>query len=108
MRQDRMPKRWYLAGYPVFGAYPEIGKRGYYVWAIPSVRHLRRHPRSLYSRALCTAFNWRAEDIAARQGVRGARRLWRGRAVTAALVLPCLVLGILSRSPDWQSVYREA
>ena len=26
MRQDRMPKRWYLAGYPVFGAYPEIGK----------------------------------------------------------------------------------
>jgi hypothetical protein len=108
MRQGRMPKRWYLAGYPVFGAYPEIGRRGYYVWAIPSVRHLRRHPNSLYSRVLCTAFNWRAEDIAARQGVKGARRLWRGRAVTAALVLPCLALGALSRHPDWRSVYREA
>ena len=105
MCQGRMPKRWWIAGAPVFAAYPDVGRRGYYVWAIPSVRHLRRHPNSLYSRALCKAFNWRAEDIAARQGVKGARRLWRGRAVTAALVLPCLALGALSRTQDWRSVY---
>jgi len=108
MRQGRMPKRWWLACGRVLATYPEIGMRGYHVWAIPSVRHLRRRPNSLYSRALCTAFNWRAEDIAARQGVKGARRLWRGRAITAALVLPCLVLGALSCPPDWRSVYRKA
>jgi hypothetical protein len=52
-------------------------------------------------------FNWRAEDLAARAGVKGARKLWRGRAVTAAMVVPCLVLGALAREQDWQSVYRK-
>ena len=108
MSQRRMPKRWWLAGLPTFEAYPEIGKRGYYVWAIPSVRHLREHPHSLYSRFLCAAFNWRAEDLAARKGVKGARKLWRGRLVTAALVLPCLILGAVSPEQDWRSVYRRA
>jgi len=105
MRQKRLPKRHWAAGLRVFEQYPEIGKRGYYVWAIPSVRHLRRHPDSLYSRFLGAVFRWRAEDIAARVGVKGARRLWRGRAVTAALVLPCLVLGVLSGPQDWSQVY---
>jgi hypothetical protein len=90
-----------------FDAYPEIAKRGYYLWAIPSVRHLRRQPDSLYSRTLAAAFRWRAEDIAARAGVKGARKLWRGRAVTAALVLPCLALGALAGKQDWRAVYRE-
>lgn len=102
-----MPKRWWASGIRVFNTYPEIGKRGYYVWAIPSVRHLRKRPNSLYSRILCKVFNWRAEDIAARMGVKGARKLWRGRVVTAALVLPCLVLGAFAREQDWQAVYRE-
>ena len=106
-RQGRLPRKWWAAGTRTFAAYPEIAKRGYYVWAIPSVRHLRRHPHSLYSRLLAKVFSWRAEDIAARRGVEGARKLWRGRAVTAALVIPCLVLGAVCREQDWQSVYNE-
>jgi hypothetical protein len=71
------------------------------------VFHLRQHPNSLYSRFLGRVFGWRAEDLAARVGVVGARKLWRGRAVTAALWLPCLALGALVPAQDWQSVYRE-
>lgn len=107
MRQGKLDRRHWRAGSRVFANYPEIGKRGYYVWAIPSVRHLRRKPDSLYSRVLGTVFRWRAEDLAARAGVRGARRLWRGRAVTAALAVPCLVLGAIVGPQDWQSLYRE-
>lgn len=105
VRQKRMPRHWRTAGMRVFASYPEIARRGYYVWAIPSVRHLRRQPNSLYSRILCTTFNWRAEDIAARAGVKGARKLWRGRAVTAALALPCIMLGAVCKERDYRVVY---
>jgi hypothetical protein len=105
MRQGRLSKKHWAAGLKVFDAYPEIAKRGYYAWAIPSVRHLREKPNSRYSRLLGTVFRWRAEDIAARRGVKGARKLWRGRLVTAALALPCLVFGALVGPQDWQSVY---
>jgi hypothetical protein len=46
---------------------------------------------------IATVFCWRAEDLAARNGVKGARRLIRGRLVTAAMVLPCLACGIIAR-----------
>ena len=108
VRQGRMPNRWRLAGMRTFAAYPEIARRGYYIWAIPSVHHLRRKPNSLYSRLLATTFCWRAEDIAARVGVKGTRKLWRGRAVTVAMVLPCLVCGVLCRPRDWRVVYQKA
>jgi hypothetical protein len=107
MRQGKLPKRHWAAGVPVFDAYPEIARRGYYVWAIPTVRHLRRQPDSLFAKAIGAAFRWRAEDIAARVGVMGARKLWRGRMVTAALALPCLLLGAVSGQQDWRQVYRE-
>jgi hypothetical protein len=107
MRQKKMPKRYWLTGSKAFAGYPDAVKRGYYVWAIPSVSHLRRHPDSLYSRFLGKVFGWRAEDLAARAGVAGARKLWRGRAVTAALWLPCLALGALLPEQDWCSVYRK-
>jgi hypothetical protein len=107
MRQKKMPKRYWLTGSKAFAGYPDAVKRGYYVWAIPSVFHLRRHPDSLYSRFLGKVFGWRAEDLAARAGVAGARKLWQGRAVTAALWLPCLALGALLPEQDWCSVYRK-
>jgi hypothetical protein len=107
VRQGKMPNKWRLAGMRAFMRYPEAARRGYSVWAVPSVRHLRRHPDSLYSRCLTTAFLWRSEDLAARAGVRGARRLWRGRAVTAAIALPCLVLGMLYPKREWRAPYCE-
>lgn len=106
-KQGRMPVKWYRAGFRTFNEYPSVVKQGYYLWAIPSVRHLRATPKSLYSRFLCTVFNWRAENIAASRGVVGARKLWKGAAVTAVLYPLCFFLGLFC-SPDWKSVYREA
>lgn len=108
VRQGRMPRKHWAAGARVFDGYPEVGKRGYYVWAIPTVRHLRRKPHSLYSRLCATVFRWRAEDLAARHGIKGARKLLRGRLVTAVLALPCLALGAVVPPQDWQQVYRDA
>lgn len=109
VRQGRLQRRWYLTGARVFASYPEVVKEGYYVWAIPSVRHLRRHPRSLYSRFLCAIFNWRAENIAAYADVRGARKLWRGALVTSVLWPACAILGfgarVLGKTSDWKVIY---
>jgi len=109
MKQGRMPMRYWKHGSKVFNAYPTAVKEGYYVWAVPSVRHLRDHPRSFYSRFLCTVFNWRAENIAAAAGVVGARRLLRGAAITAALWPLCYCIGavliMMRHSTDWKALY---
>jgi hypothetical protein len=108
VRQGRMPKRWYVGGAAVFAAYPEAVKQGYYLWAIPSVRHLRKFPNSAYSRFLCTIFNWRIENIAAHRGFR-ARKLLRGAIVTAILWPLCYALGSVmiaaGKTADWKGVY---
>lgn len=108
VKQNRLPKSWYSAGAKVFAAYPEIGKRGYYVWAIPSVAHLRANPKSAYSNFLCRIFNWRAENIAAHHGIPGARKLWRGAAVTTVLYPICIIIGSVvwaGSLVDWKRVY---
>ncbi len=111
MKQGRLPAKWWIKGSRVFAAYPNEVKEGYYVWAVPSVRHLRAHPHSLYSRFLCCIFNWRAENIAANAGVRGARRLMRGALVTAFLWPMCYALGWarlkLNMTTDWERLYAE-
>jgi hypothetical protein len=105
MRQGRMPKRHWAVGSCVFARYPKIGQRGYHFWGVPLVRHLRRKPYSLLSRAACAAFNWRAEDLAARRGVKGARRRLRGRLVTWTLYPICMALGTVVPEQNWQQVY---
>lgn len=108
-KQNRMPLKWWIKGSRVFSAYPEAVKEGYHVWAVPSVRHMRRHPHSLYSRLLCRIFNWRAENIAAHAGVMGARRLVRGALVTAFLWPMCYAVGYarikLNKITDWKGLY---
>lgn len=106
MRQGRMPKRRWAAGLAPFAAYPERTKAGYYTWAIPAVRHLRKHPCSWRSRALCAIANWRSENIAAKRGVRGARWRLRGALVTAVGYPFCAALGWFVQPQDWQQVYR--
>jgi len=105
MRQGRMPWRYWAVGSRAFAAYPEAVRRGYYVWAIPTVRHLRRRPGSLYSRITAAVFRWRAEDLAARRGSKGARRLLRGRMVTWLLYPLCAAIGACVPAQDWQQVY---
>ena len=109
MRQGRLPRRWWITGARIFSAYPEPVRQGYFLWAIPSVRHIRCRPYSLYSRFLCAIFNWRAENIAARAGVPGARRLLRGALVTVVLWPVCYVLGLIVMATkgelDWKALY---
>lgn len=111
VKQRRLPLRWYTYGAQVWRYYPDEVKEGYYVWAVPSVRHLRRYPNSLYSRFLCAIFNWRAENITAHAGVPGARKLWRGVAVTAILWPICYAIGYvrikLNRRTNWELLYAE-
>lgn len=109
LKQRRMPVRWYNFGAQVFRHYPNAVKEGYHVWAVPSVRHLRVHPYSLYSCFLCVIFNWRAENIAAHAGVEGARKLWRGALVTVVLWPICYSVGwvriTLRKHTDWERLY---
>lgn len=110
VRQGRMSKKWYVTGSKKFASYPEIGKNGYYVWAIPCVRHLRKHPDSWFSYFLERIFNWRAEYIASTYGVRGARKLWKGRIVSAVLYPSCWILGHILwpfKRFDYTSVYNK-
>jgi hypothetical protein len=110
VRQHRMPRRFWMPGAAIFAQYPDFVREGYFVWAVPSVRHLRAHPNSIYSRCLEKVFNWRAENIAAHAGVKRARKLWRGAAVTAVLWPICYGIGavryLLNKSTDWKGLYR--
>jgi hypothetical protein len=111
VRQGRLNKRWYYAGAKTFAAYPDYVKEGYYLWAIRCVSHLRRSPNSWFSCFLSLIFNWRAENIAAHYGVKGARYLIRGQIVTCVLWPTCWVLGfglaLLGKKQNWQQVYGE-
>lgn len=108
-KQKRLPNKWYVAGARVFAAYKEEYKPGYYLWAIPSVRHLRKYPDSRYSKFLEVIFNWRAEYLASQVGVRGARKQWRGWFVTTATYYFSVALAkTLARKPvDWTVLYKE-
>lgn len=105
-RQGRMPSRLYYSAASEFIAYPERGKRGYYLWAIPSTRHLRAHPQSWYSRLLCRTFNCRARYIANRK--RGRATTWAGAFVTHGLFAVCWGLSwfVPASLAQWQGLYR--
>lgn len=62
-RQKRLGERQFVVGSRKFAEYDEKIKRGYYVWAVPSVHHLRNRPDSIYSRFLATWFRARATHI---------------------------------------------
>lgn len=104
VRQGKLPKSWWVKGARIFAAYPEAVKEGYYLWAIPSVRHLRKHPNSMYSKLLENVFYWRAENIA-------SRRNYKGIAVTVVLWPICYFLGILvlmfKGNLNWKAVYKN-
>lgn len=62
-KQGKMRFSRYVFGSRKFAEYDEKIKRGYYIWAVPSVHHMRKHPNSLYTKFLEIWFNARAEHI---------------------------------------------
>lgn len=106
-KQGLMQTRYYIPGARAFSHLPPIVQRGYHVWAVPLVLRMRRSP--LLSQLLAVPFGWRAENIAAHAGVKGARKMWKGAAVTALLYIPCFLIGLVVREQDSQvnSLYHK-
>lgn len=92
-KQGRLPRKYYTPGARVFAGYSKKEKAGYFLWAIPSVRHLKKHPYSLYSRFMCAVFNARAENIAAMYGVPEARSTWYGKVIETVGRKACGIIG---------------
>ena len=104
-KQGRMSSRIYYGAASSFIAYPERVKRGYYVWAIPSTKHLRAHPGSWYSNLLDRTFNCRAGYISAKR--RGKPTTLTGALVTHGLYAFCWVLSwfVPKSLANWESLY---
>lgn len=94
-RQGRLSTKLYYRTGSVFANYCPIGKRGYYIWAIPCVKHLRKHPDSKFSKVLEVIFNARVKHIAAGLGIKGGQRTVLGFIATHGLYTGCWVLGRL-------------
>lgn len=95
MKQGRLPKKYWIYGARVFASYPEWGKNGYYIWAVPCVRHIRKHPYSVLSRTLCYIFNIRAEHLAAKAGCRNAKRSFLGWIFDHGLYAICWSIAVV-------------
>lgn len=106
-RQGRMPSRRYYGAAPAFLAYPERGKRGYYVWAIPSVRHLRAYPQSAYSRLMEVVFNCRSQYICDRK--RRRRGTVAGAIAAHGLYAMCWAISwfVPKSLARWSTLYEE-
>lgn len=90
--QKKMPYRYYVQGTREFVKYSEQGKKGYYLWSNPTVKYLKKNPDTKLSRAISQVFNWRAEYIAARAGIKGAKRVWQGAVINTVMYATCWTL----------------
>lgn len=99
-KQGKMPHKHYRYGARVFAAYKEHHKPGYYIWAIPAVMHLRKHPDSALSKVLGIIFRARAEHISAVAGCKEAKRSVLGAVTTHGLYVICVALSYtIARKP---------
>lgn len=90
--QNRMPYKHYVFGFRSFAKYDEQGKKGYYIWAVPALKHLRKYPLSNLSKLICITMNARAEYLAAEQGCPGANKSVLGFIVKHSLYGICWTL----------------
>lgn len=103
--QGKLPNRFYVYGAQKFATYGPQELRGYYIWAIPSVRHLRKHPDSLYSKFLEKLFYARAEYLAAQAGCKKAKKTFWGAVATGATFVFCWTLGAFVPEKNWRVLY---
>lgn len=90
--QGRMPARSYLYGSKAFAKYDEQGKKGYYIWAVPALKHLRKHPHSILSQLICITMNARAAHLAAENGCARSKKSILGFIVKHGLYAICWTL----------------
>jgi hypothetical protein len=77
-KQGKLPRKFYVPSAIIFKNYDARGKQGYYIWAKPVVKYLRKDPNSFYSRIISKTFNLRNEYLAGVCGVSKARKLISG------------------------------
>lgn len=70
--QHKLPWRWWVVGQHKFVKYPDAVKEGYYMWALPTARHMKKYPDGILSRIMEEIFVPRAKFIAGRKNHRGA------------------------------------
>jgi hypothetical protein len=92
VKQHRMPVKYYYFGLKVFDSYDERGKKGYYYWAVPAVKHLRAKPNSFLSLVLEKVMCARAEQLAADAGYNFARKTVGGFLAKHVLYGVCWIL----------------
>lgn len=110
-KQGRLPHKFYRYGARVFASYSDYSKQGYYIWAVPAVKHLRKHPNSMLSNIMEIVFNARAEYLAAIAGCKSAKKSVLGFLTTHILFVVCVALSrTIARKPiDFMSaVYPTA
>lgn len=93
LRQGKFNRKHYVAGLKVFQSYPAHLLCGYYLWANPLVSYIRRNPDSWITSVAQHLFSQRAEYLAARSGVSGARDTVYGQSISALMFGFCWVLG---------------
>lgn len=106
-KQGRLPNRYYRYGARVFASYSAKSKQGYYIWAVPAVRHLRKYPESRLSKLMEVVFNARAEYLAAKAGCKDAKKTVLGFLTTHVLFVVCVALSrTIAREPiNFMAVY---
>lgn len=106
-QQTKLSMKLWIACGKEFSTYPDIIKRGYYFYAIPAVRHMRKHPEGKLSRLLERLLKCRANWVAAKHRTYGSTKTVRGFCVFHGLNLIGRATGLFVREmPDWKSVYR--
>lgn len=99
-KQGRLPNKFYRYGARVFASYSPVSKQGYYIWAVPAVKHLRKYPNSKLSNLMEVVFNARAEYLAAKAGCKSARKTVLGFLTTHILFVVCVALSrTIARKP---------
>lgn len=93
--QGKMNATLYRYGLKKYLSYPEWGRYGYLLWAIPTVKHMRKYPNSLVTRFMSWVFNLRINNIAANEGCKIAKWTYRGLAVSLIVELISCILGII-------------
>jgi hypothetical protein len=102
-KQGKMKKSWYYAGlrHFHFNYCSHFAVKGYYAFAVPAVKHMKKYPNGKLTGLLALLFNWRAEYVASLAGVKNARPLIRGQIIDSGLYWLALSVYLLGyRAPE--------
>ena len=109
-RKDMMPRSWWEADlrFTMANLSPTT-VRGYHHWAIPYVELMRRDDRlgRFAEKVMLPLALHRAEELAHRMGVAGARPNWKGKLVRLVGEPICWTIGLFVDQKDYAHLYAK-